>query len=233
MPKAKDLTGKKFGRLTALEYSGDGKWLCKCDCGNNKIVRSSHLTSGHTKSCGCYKSDLARKRADAIRKHGDTPNNYEIDGCICYCFVYNSKYPVLLDSDCYELVRKYRWHINNNGYVYCNKNGGNTTMHRLIMGSPSKMYEVDHINGDKIDNRKCNLRIVNRQQNSMNKKPNKLNKSGYSGVWWNEKRCVWESCITVDYKIIHLGRYKIKEDAIKARKEAEEKYFGEYAHCVK
>lgn len=52
-----DITCQKFGRLTAISYVGSGKWLCKCDCGNEKVVRSCHLREGHTRSCGC----LSRK----------------------------------------------------------------------------------------------------------------------------------------------------------------------------
>lgn len=50
-----DLTGKKFGRLTVIKYMNNSKWLCKCDCGNEKIVISGDLTRGHTVSCGCFK----------------------------------------------------------------------------------------------------------------------------------------------------------------------------------
>ena len=49
----KDLTGQKFGRLTVIKYVGCGKWLCKCICGNEKIIRGDKLKSGNTKSCGC------------------------------------------------------------------------------------------------------------------------------------------------------------------------------------
>ena len=48
-----DLTGKRFGRLTVAKYVGSSKWLCQCDCGNEKIVRTHSLNSGETKSCGC------------------------------------------------------------------------------------------------------------------------------------------------------------------------------------
>ena len=53
----KDLTGQRFGRLTVIQFDCTqghmSKWLCKCDCGGTKSVRSDHLTAGHTKSCGC------------------------------------------------------------------------------------------------------------------------------------------------------------------------------------
>lgn len=49
----KDISGQCFGELTAEEYQGDSKWLCKCKCGNTVVVRTCNLTNGHTKSCGC------------------------------------------------------------------------------------------------------------------------------------------------------------------------------------
>ncbi len=64
MTRAKDLAGLRVGRLVALECAESGrpgahaKWLCRCDCGGTAVVRSSNLTSGQTKSCGC----LARER---------------------------------------------------------------------------------------------------------------------------------------------------------------------------
>ena len=89
MPRLKDLTGQKFNRLLVLHRDEQTNrkgvyWICQCDCGNLKIVSSSHLISGHTKSCGCYQSELARERADVIRKYGDTPNKYELVSAWCF-----------------------------------------------------------------------------------------------------------------------------------------------------
>ena len=72
----KDLTGQKFGRLTAIEFRGTNKsgnalWLCKCDCGNETVVRGGSLKNGHTKSCGCLKSELdSKKMKKMLTKHG-------------------------------------------------------------------------------------------------------------------------------------------------------------------
>lgn len=49
----KDIRNQRFGKLLVIEYNGNGKWLCLCDCGNKIIVRSDYLKAGHTKSCGC------------------------------------------------------------------------------------------------------------------------------------------------------------------------------------
>lgn len=54
MPKFIDITGQKFGRLTAIKYVGDRKWLFKCDCGKEKVIRTADVKSGRTQSCGCY-----------------------------------------------------------------------------------------------------------------------------------------------------------------------------------
>ena len=60
--KMVDLTGLKFGRLTVLEYAGDHKWDCLCECGNKKTVNGGDLKSGSTKSCGCYKKEYMSKK---------------------------------------------------------------------------------------------------------------------------------------------------------------------------
>ena len=60
--KAEDLTGKKYGRLTVIKYIGKSKWLCKCECGNEVVIRGDHLRGGDTTSCGCYQKEKASSR---------------------------------------------------------------------------------------------------------------------------------------------------------------------------
>lgn len=89
---------------------------------------------------------------------------------------------------------------------------------------------VDHINHRKYDNRKFNLRTASRSQNNMNVGLKSNNTSGVTGVRWNKNRNKWESYIVINKKYIYLGLFKEFEDAVKARRKAEEKYFGEYAY---
>ena len=63
-----DISGQKFGRLTAIKYVGKSKgkqtlWECKCDCGNTVTIHQQNLKSGHTYSCGCYNSEISSKRS--------------------------------------------------------------------------------------------------------------------------------------------------------------------------
>lgn len=71
MPRSADLTGQKFGRLTVVRKTLDSHWLCQCDCGVEKEVRSTLLRSGKTKSCGCYRIERGRAHGASIKlRHG-------------------------------------------------------------------------------------------------------------------------------------------------------------------
>lgn len=79
MAKIKDIAGEKFGRLTVIElnhikkYKHGSKtyWLCKCNCGNEKVVRRDHLISGKTQSCGCLEKENL-KELEFKTTHGQT-----------------------------------------------------------------------------------------------------------------------------------------------------------------
>jgi len=66
MPKFIDRTGQKFNRLTFIEYKGNRKWLCKCNCGNYIITTGTGVAKGLAKSCGCYNLELIKIRAKTI-----------------------------------------------------------------------------------------------------------------------------------------------------------------------
>lgn len=88
-------------------------------------------------------------------------------------------------------------------------------MHRLIMNAPKGM-EVDHLNGDGLDNRKINLRICSHSENTKNRtRINKNNTSTQTGVYWMSHVKQWGVRFRKDYKLRHYGSYKNKEDAIK------------------
>lgn len=102
-------------------------------------------------------------------------------------------------------------------------------LHRFITHCPEGMY-VDHISLDTLDNRKSNLRICTWQQNNFNKISYSHNTSGFRGVIWRKDRNRWMAQISVNKHNIYLGVFKNIEGAIAARKEAEEKYFGDFRY---
>nr|DAG87205.1 MAG TPA: homing endonuclease [Herelleviridae sp.] len=95
--------------------------------------------------------------------------------------------------------------------------------------TPKDNEEVDHINRDKNDNRKKNLRTVIHSQNGKNRSRQYNNKSGYTGACFDNTTQKWRARIIINNKVIYLGYYKQLEDAVRVRKEAEIKYYGDFA----
>jgi hypothetical protein len=135
----------------------------------------------------------------------------------------------LIDTKNIPLVENYRWNLDGLGYATSKSNGRRIKLSRVIMGEPKGMI-VDHINHNTLDNREANLRICTRSQNMMNRKTNKVSSSGYKGVYWHDSGNSWAAQISINNKRIYLGLFKNIEDAIAARKKAEEKYYGEFVY---
>jgi hypothetical protein len=134
-----------------------------------------------------------------------------------------NKYPnrfALVDDNLFDYLNQWKWGISTKGYVYRKENNKYIAMHRIVNNTPIG-YETDHINRDKLDNRKINLRTVTRSQNKMNTGLWKHNKSKYKGVFWDKQTKNWRAMIQIVGVGIHLGRFIKKKDAINARKNAE------------
>lgn len=122
--------------------------------------------------------------------------------------------------------------IENVGYVGILINGKRIRAHRIawvLYHGKWPNDQIDHINGNGLDNRICNLREATSSQNSKNTSKPKNNSSGAIGVHFEKFTNKWKACIKVDYKQINLGRYVNFDDAVIARKNAEKLYFGEWA----
>lgn len=100
--------------------------------------------------------------------------------------------------------------------------------HRLIMNAPAEQI-VDHINKNRADNRKNNLRICRRTENDRNRGLYATNTSGVTGVHYDQKREKWVASITYNSKKLFIGRFEIKEDAIRARLIREVELFKDFA----
>jgi len=133
-----------------------------------------------------------------------------------------------------ENKRPRKWHIDSGGYVRRTITKGGKSyavlMHREIMQA-KKGQIVDHTNGDKLDNRKTNLRLCTHKQNISNQKvQSKLSKSSkYKGVIWDKKKKKWLARIQINKKIIYLGWFDSELAAAEAYNAGAKTFFKEFA----
>lgn len=128
---------------------------------------------------------------------------------------------ILIDDDIYyELVINNRITIGAGGYAFINIDDVDIRLHRYIMKYNGEDV-VDHINNNRLDNRKSNLRIVTRNQNAQNRQVVENTSSSYIGVYWNDRRKVWYSTI---YQQKFLGSFKDEIEAAIRRDKATLQY---------
>ena len=157
-------------------------------------------------------------------------NTYEVKGGILEVTTAKGML-ILADAKDYELICQHSWCISKTGYAVANINNRVVKMHRYILGLKDSKEIIDHINGNPLDNRRCNLRICANSENSKNCGISKNNTSGVTGVQKIKKTGKYRARITVNRREIRLGHYDSFDEAVKARKQAEIKYFGEFAPC--
>lgn len=136
------------------------------------------------------------------------------------------KYTFVSDCD-YEMLMRYRWHLDSQGYAGARIDGVLWRMHRFIMKPPKGMV-VDHDNDRKLDNQRDNIQICTPSQNQMKRRLGVNNRWGYRGIFKTDCN-KWKARIMVNYKEIHLGNHKTKEEAARAYDEAAKKYYGRFA----
>jgi len=142
----------------------------------------------------------------------------------------------LVDDEDYVRVSQFKWIAFTHGNTWyaarrVSVNGKWTTqkMHQLIIGDNPLKLDIDHIDGDGLNNQKSNLRLCTHRQNMMNRKPNKNSSSVYKGVVWHKSMCRWRALIRIEGKLTHLGLFIIEEDAAIAYDTSATENFGEFA----
>lgn len=137
----------------------------------------------------------------------------------------------LFDIEDLGKVKEHRWYRSSDGYAHAHVNNCDTQiimMHSFILG---KKY-IDHINYNKLDNRKINLRQVTHSQNKMNRPKPGNNKSGIKGVCFDNTRKKWLATLLIRGKVKIVKRFDSKIDAINYRKQLEKKYFKEFNYKI-
>lgn len=145
--------------------------------------------------------------------------------------LYRNKGTVIVDDEDYGYLSQYRWHLDH-GYASMTikkPKPGVIYMHRLINETPTGL-STDHINGNKLDNRRKNLRICTQAQNNANARMRRDNTSGVRGVVWHKRLEKWQAQITVNGKCLYLGMFVDMKDAIEARRKAARDIHGDFAN---
>lgn len=210
-----DLTGNVYGRLTVIEKgpSSDGKmtrWVCRCECGNERLVIGSNLKTGRQVSCGCL--DLERKTKHGANTRGFTKPEWRA--------WQNIKKRCYYDKDVqYEgygmrgITVCDRW-LNSFENFYADMGDRPSPKHSIDRIDTSGNYEPDN----------CKWSTASEQ--IINQRMRKDNSSGCKGVSKDKKSGKWYAYISPgeNEKRIGLGYFTELEDAIEARKQAETKY---------
>lgn len=140
------------------------------------------------------------------------------------------KFALVDDEDYGELIKMGGWRLDSRGYAV--KTIGipaskPLSMHRLVNKTPEGMF-TDHINRDRLDNRKSNLRTCTVTENNRNRSMQINNSTGVKGVSYLSTKKKWRAQISIDKKWTVLGQFSKIEEAIRIRKEAERKYYKEF-----
>lgn len=213
-----DITGMTFGKLyvEGFAYVKNEKtyWNCVCECGNKCIKAGKYLRNGDTKSCGC----LIKETARSLGLSNTNRNIIEsVDSNTSKIYFHNSDNFALCDTEDVEWLKDFTWHETEYGYARAEIGGKLFFMHDVILNiTPDHKTGVcDHINRNRLDNRKCNLRVVPQSENTKNKSIYSNNKSGITGVSKSGNK--WIATIGIDGRSKHIGTFDTIDEAIVAR----------------
>ena len=208
-------------------------WLTKwcIECGDNYSIKS---IDGEPY---CNKHYLQMKRHGRVfsRTIYD-PNEIVVFDSYAEIVLYNklsaevARTTISLES--IDAVKNKKWHMKANGYVYHDyrHNGKKVSvlLHRLLLDPPSGMV-IDHIDGNSLNNKLCNIRVCTPSENAMNSGLFSHNTSGIKGVTFDNQSGLWVAQIMVEQRTVYLGSYENKSEARDARVEFATETFGEFA----
>ncbi len=208
MPKARDMIGNRYGRLTVAEFasrierSGSmfKQWRCRCDCGNEVVAVTGALTSGNTKSCGCQKADRARAQ---MTTHGGR---------------HTPEYSIWRDMlrRCEDTSRKTYKDYGARGIKVCPRWHSFADFLADMGLRPSRAHSIERRDNSKgYDPENC-LWVERREQNR-NQRRRLDNTSGVTGVVWNHYRRKWEAFIGDRGKRVYIGLFDDVPSAAAAR----------------
>lgn len=145
----------------------------------------------------------------------------------------NLTFQAAVDDEDFAFLNQWQWQACKtvDGNIYARRFDHKKwfTMHRVLLLLPERVHQVDHRDGDGLNNQKSNLRLANDHQNQANRGKNKNNKSGYKGVTWCKAARKWQSQIMVHRHHHYLGLFEDAKEAAKTYDAAALRFFGEFA----
>jgi hypothetical protein len=151
-----------------------------------------------------------------------------------YIIISNGRGVAQVDNDDYERINIYKWYFDRLGYAIRTGpmvngiHGATILMHREIILPPENM-DIDHIDGNPINNCKANLRIATASQNMGNRRKAENCSSRYKGVYWNRQQNKWATSIQVELNKLFLGYFVSENAAAATYNAAAIEHFGVFA----
>lgn len=227
MTKTIDISGQRFGRLTVIknvpkpEHSKleTSFWLCRCDCGKEKIVSKVALKNGNTKSCGCLGFEVRQNRILEINQQKKKYNNFEVCGNKTIVFLKDGT-SFTIDTTDKDFILNFYW-AEQDGYITtqiktdeCKKGRRKLRkVHQLLIPDVPTGFEVDHIDRNKRNNTRKNLRIVTHQENMQNTGLPSTNKTGCKNISFDKNSGKYLVVFRFKNKKYYVGRFEKIEDA--------------------
>jgi hypothetical protein len=216
MGKCKELTGMRFGKLQVIkqvissennQINPNSQWLCRCDCGVEKAFLYRSLMYAKRQSCGCLSVEM-------LNQYNKKYNSYDLFGEIGVGYTTKGE-EFYFDLEDYDKIKDYCWFLNGSGYAMAKIKNQRIFMHKLVLNVGNDSL-IDHIDRNRTNNRKSNLRICEKSDNNINIKLRKDNTSGVTGVYWIEADGGWHAMLHYKHQK-YIRRCKTYEDAVRAR----------------
>lgn len=201
------------------------KRCCRVSGCSRKDIHAFGYCHKHYQQISLYGKILER----TINDLNELIDYEEYVGVCLYNIKHDKICETFIDKGDVGLIKKHKWHFSTDGYA-------RTQIHYMGKKMTKRMHQIlfpenkmtDHINRNKLDNRRCNLRKCTKSENIVNTDLRRNNTSGATGVFWYKKYSKWTAYVCINGKYKNIGYFSFFEEAVKARKREADKLYGKF-----